>query len=74
MAIPVAIYLACVWLLHQRPGESLVRSVAFPVAAALVLITPLLPEPLLFMAGVVVVLVAVTNQSVAAGDATRAAA
>jgi low temperature requirement protein LtrA len=74
VAIPVAIYLACVWLLHQRPGELLVRSVAFPVAAALVLITPLLPEPLLFMAGVVVVLVAVTNQSVAAGDATRAAA
>ena len=60
VAIPVAIYVSCVWLLHRRPGESTLRSVAFPVAAVLVLITPLLPEPLIFMAGIVAVLVATT--------------
>ena len=62
MAIPVAIYIACVWLLHRRPGEAALRSVAFPVAAVLVLITPLLPEPLIFMAAIVVVLVGSTIQ------------
>jgi low temperature requirement protein LtrA len=63
VAIPVAIYIAGVWQLHRRPGEPVLRSVSFPVAAALVVITPLLPEPLIFMAGIVVVLVGTTIQT-----------
>jgi low temperature requirement protein LtrA len=66
VAIPVAIYVAGVWLLHRRPGESVLRSVAFPVAAGMVLITPLLPESLIFMAAVVAVLVATTIRTAGA--------
>jgi low temperature requirement protein LtrA len=68
VAIPVAIYVVCVWLLHRGPHESVLRSVAFPVAAALVLITPLLPEPLIFMAAIVAALVGTT---IPAGGAER---
>jgi hypothetical protein len=41
-----------------------VRAVAFPVAAVLVLATPVLPEPLVFIAAIMVLLVTVTSRPV----------
>ena len=39
VAVPVAIYLVCLWVLHHRPEYR--RTVAFgPIAAVLVLLTP----------------------------------
>jgi low temperature requirement protein LtrA len=61
MAVPVAIYLLCVWLLHRRPGTRDRRTVAFPAAAAAVLLAPLVPGPLTVIALVMVALVAVTG-------------
>jgi low temperature requirement protein LtrA len=66
VAVPVAIYLACVWLLHRKPGEHRGRYLAFPVVAALVLATPLLPAALAWIAALTVALVAIT---VRPGDA-----
>jgi low temperature requirement protein LtrA len=66
IAVPVAIYIACVGLLHRRPGDSIVRTAAFPVAAALVLTAAFLPQPLLLIAGIIVALVAVTSAPVEA--------
>jgi hypothetical protein len=63
VAIPVACFLASVWVVHRRPGDP-VRAVAFPIAALLVLATPVLPEPLEFIAGILVLLVAVTSRPV----------
>ena len=39
MAIPVAIYLLCLWILHDRPEYRQTRSFG-PIAAVLVLLTP----------------------------------
>lgn len=39
VAIPVAIYLMCLWFLHYRPG-SRAHIVSGPIAAALILLTP----------------------------------
>ncbi|MCW6006374.1 low temperature requirement protein A [Micromonospora sp. CPCC 205371] len=60
LAIPVAVYLLSVWVLHvcpQQPGPS---TIAFPVVAALVLVTPLTPAPVQLTAGLLVALVVAT--------------
>ncbi len=55
VAIPVAIYLAGVWVLHDLPRPmSRVRLALTPVAIMLVLLTPLTPQPI-FLTGAVVV-------------------
>jgi low temperature requirement protein LtrA len=40
VAVPVAVYLLCLWLLHKRPEDRRTRFLG-PIAAALVLLTPL---------------------------------
>ena len=55
VAIPVAIYLAGIWVLHDLPRPaSRSRMALTPVAVLLVLLTPLTPQPI-FLTGVVVV-------------------
>jgi hypothetical protein len=54
VAIPVAIYLAGIWVLHDVPRPlSRLRMSLTPVAVVLVLLTPLTPQPIL-LTGVVV--------------------
>jgi low temperature requirement protein LtrA len=44
VAIPVAVFLLCVWLLHVRPhGPARAANLAYPVAAGLVLLSVLTP-------------------------------
>ncbi len=55
VAIPVALYLAGIWLLHDVPRSmSRLRTALSPVAIALVLLTPLAPQPI-FLTGAIVV-------------------
>ncbi len=55
VAIPVAIYLAGIWVLHDLPRPmSRLRLLLSPVAIVLVLLTPLTPQPI-FLTGAVVV-------------------
>ena len=60
MAVPVALYLLSVWLLHIRPHQRGPLVVAYPVVAALTLLTPFGPLPLPAIAGLLAVLVAIT--------------
>jgi low temperature requirement protein LtrA len=60
MAVPVAVYLFFVWLLHIRPHLQGPLVVAYPVVAVLVLLTPFGPAPVHVIAGLLVVLVALT--------------
>jgi low temperature requirement protein LtrA len=60
VAVPVAVYLFTVWLLHIRPHQSGPILVVFPAASMLVLLAPLGPEPIEVMAGIVVVLVGIS--------------
>jgi low temperature requirement protein LtrA len=60
VTLPVAIYLMFVWLLHIRPHERGPLLIAYPVVAALTLLTPLGPAPPGVIAGLLVVLVAIT--------------
>jgi low temperature requirement protein LtrA len=54
VAVPVAVYLLGVWVLHDVPRPmSRLRMALSPVAAVLVLLTPLTPQPIL-VTGVVV--------------------
>ena len=49
VAVPVAIYLLCLWALHVRPGrDGLVRLLAMPLAAGLVMLTPLTGKAVLW--------------------------
>ncbi|WP_433371398.1 low temperature requirement protein A [Actinoplanes sp. CA-142083] len=59
IAVPVAIYLFFVWLLHIRPHQSGPMLAAFPVAAVLVLLTPLAPATLELLAVLLIALVAI---------------
>ncbi|GIM93522.1 low temperature requirement protein A [Paractinoplanes toevensis] len=59
IAVPVAVYLFFVWLLHIRPHQSGPMLLAFPVAVVLALLTPLTHASLELLAVVLVVLVAV---------------
>jgi low temperature requirement protein LtrA len=55
VAIPVAVYLAGLWLLHDVPRPmSRLRMALSPVAIVLVLLAPLTPQPI-FLIGAVVV-------------------
>ena len=55
VAIPVAVYLARIWVLHDVPRPaSRLRMAMTPVAVVLVLLTPLTAQPI-FLTGVVVV-------------------
>lgn len=55
VAIPVALYLAGIWLLHDVPRSmSRLRTALSPLAIALVLLTPLAPQPI-FLTGAIVV-------------------
>lgn len=58
-ALPVAVYLLSVWVLHLRSKRGLAL-VAFPAAAALALVAPWLPAPIHVIAGLLSVLVALT--------------
>jgi low temperature requirement protein LtrA len=60
VALPVAVYLAMVWLLHIRPHQRGPLMIAYPTVAALVLLTPFGPAPPQAIAGLLVVLVAIT--------------
>jgi len=60
VALPAAIYLIFVWLLHIRPHQRGPLVIAYPVVTVLVLLTPLGPAPVHVLAGLLVVLVAIT--------------
>jgi low temperature requirement protein LtrA len=72
VAIPVAIYLAGIWVLHDVPRPmSRLRMALSPVAVGLVLLTPLTPQPIFLTGAIVVALLAakiITTPQVA--DAT----
>ncbi|MEV6842599.1 low temperature requirement protein A [Actinoplanes sp. NPDC051411] len=59
VAVPVAVYLFFVWLLHLRPHQSGPMLVVFPVGTVLILLAPLGPESIKVIAGILVVLVAI---------------
>ena len=59
MAVPVAVYLVAVWLLHIRPHLRGPLVIAYPIVAVLVLLAPLGPAPVHVIAGLLVVLVAI---------------
>jgi low temperature requirement protein LtrA len=58
IAVPVAVYLFFVWLLHVRPHQRGPMLTVCPAAAALTLLTPLAPASLEVLAGLMVVVVA----------------
>ena len=60
VALPTAIYLVFVWLLHISPHVRGLLFFAYPVVAVLVLLTPLGPAPVHVTAALLVVLVAIT--------------
>jgi low temperature requirement protein LtrA len=60
MAVPVALYLFFVWLLHIRPHQRGPLVIAYPAVAALTLVAPFGPAPVHVIAGLLVVLVAIT--------------
>ena len=60
VAFPVAVYLLFVWLLHIRPHQRGPLVIAYPVVAALTLLTPVGPAPLQMTAVLLGILVAVT--------------
>ncbi|NRQ36801.1 low temperature requirement protein A [Nonomuraea sp. NN258] len=62
VAVPVAVFLVMVWLLHVRPhGYGPVDGAAFLAAAALVLLAALTPAPIPVIAVVLAALVAVSG-------------
>jgi len=62
IAVPVAVYVLSVWLVHRVPVDGLPRSLAFPVAATLILLAPLGKRPLLLIPAILVILVVVTSR------------
>jgi low temperature requirement protein LtrA len=58
VAIPVTIFLLCLWLLHDRPAYGWTRALA-PVSALVVLATPFTPQPVLWIGVTLATLVAV---------------
>jgi low temperature requirement protein LtrA len=59
VAVPSAIYLFFVWLLHIRPHQTGPMLLVFPAATVLLLLAPLGPEPIKVMAAILIVLVAI---------------
>ena len=60
IAVPTAIYLIFVWLLHIRPRSPGPLGYAYPVVALLVLSAVFVPAPVHVIAALLVILVAVT--------------
>lgn len=60
IAVPVAVYLLTLWALHVRRQQRGPARAAYPIVAALALLTPLGPVPAHLLAGLLFVLVAVT--------------
>jgi low temperature requirement protein LtrA len=60
VALPTAVYLLFVWLLHIRPHLRGPLLIAYPVVAVLILLTPLGQVPFHVVAGLLVFLVAIT--------------
>jgi low temperature requirement protein LtrA len=60
IAVPVAVYLFFVWLLHIRPHQRGALVIAYPVVAVLTLLAPFAPAPVHVIAVLLVVLVAIT--------------
>lgn len=60
IALPVAVYLLAVWLLHIRPRRQGVDSAAYLVVAALVLVAPFLSFPIQMVAALLTLLVIIT--------------
>jgi low temperature requirement protein LtrA len=60
VAVPVAVYLLFVWLLHIRPHQRGPLLVAYPLVTVAILLTPFGPAPLHVTAVLLAVLVAVT--------------
>jgi low temperature requirement protein LtrA len=60
LAVPAAVYLFFVWLLHVRPHLRGLLLVAYPSVAVLILLAPLLPAPDAVVAALLVALVVVT--------------
>jgi low temperature requirement protein LtrA len=58
VAVPVAVFLLCLWFLHDRPGYGKTR-VMGPVAAALILLTPYSGHAVLLTGTILTALVAV---------------
>ncbi|MEU7846871.1 low temperature requirement protein A [Micromonospora parva] len=60
VAVPVAVFLLTVWVLHVRRKQHGVTAVAFPVVALLAMLTPLGPAPVYVLAALLVALVTIT--------------
>ncbi|WP_444951414.1 low temperature requirement protein A [Micromonospora ureilytica] len=60
VAVPIAVFLLTVWLLHVRRQQHGAVVVAFPVVALLALLAPLGPAPVYVLAALLVALVALT--------------
>ncbi|WP_208760916.1 low temperature requirement protein A [Micromonospora orduensis] len=60
LAVPVAVFLLTIWVLHVRRQQHGAVVVAFPVVALLALLTPLGPAPVYAVALLLVALVALT--------------
>ncbi len=58
VAIPVAIFLVCLWFLHDRPEYRQTRSFG-PIAAVFVLLTPLTEYAVLLTGGILASLIAI---------------
>jgi low temperature requirement protein LtrA len=68
VAVPVAVFLFSVWLLHVRPHQRGLIVGAYPAAAVLALLAPLTPAPVPVTAVVVAALVATTVVAAHRGD------
>ncbi|GAA2551007.1 low temperature requirement protein A [Winogradskya consettensis] len=60
VAVPVAVYLLVVWLLHIRPHQRGPFIAAYPFVAVLTLLAPLGPAPVFVIAALMVLLVTAT--------------
>ncbi|GLZ59432.1 low temperature requirement protein A [Micromonospora sp. NBRC 107095] len=60
VAVPIAVFLLTVWVLHVRRQQHGTVVVAFPVVALLALLTPLGPAPVYVLAALLVALVTIT--------------
>jgi low temperature requirement protein LtrA len=60
VAVPVAVYVFAVWLLHIRPHQTGLMLVPYPAATILILLAPFGPDSIKLVAAILVVLVAIT--------------
>ena len=61
VAVPVAIYLVSIWKLHHRLDQSASRTLAFPAAAVVVLVSPLVWAPITVIAVTLAALVTIVT-------------